>query len=72
MARAGRPPSFHSRLKCEAAHADDARDGLWPREKLERMDARFIQRVEKAIASGQEQPLQFHEMKKPPAGGFAR
>jgi hypothetical protein len=32
----------------------DAREGLWPRAKLEAMDRKFVERVERAIRSGAE------------------
>ena len=32
----------------------DAREGLWPRTKLEAMDRKFVERVERAIRSGAE------------------
>jgi hypothetical protein len=38
----------------EVEHADDGREGLWPRHQLENMDRCFVERVERAIARGNE------------------
>jgi hypothetical protein len=55
MARPGRPVLLDgSKLKREDARDSDAQQGTWPREQLERMDARFIERLERAIARGEE------------------
>jgi hypothetical protein len=49
------------RVNCRAARRrlhlglpepGDEQEGAWPRERLEQMDARFVERVEPAIASG--------------------
>ena len=39
----------------------DDQDGNWPRERLIRMDARFVERLERAIANGQERPAPVRE-----------
>jgi hypothetical protein len=54
MSRAGRPVLLNSKLRCEPAHESDARIGAWPRAKLEAMDRRFVERLERAIARGEE------------------
>jgi hypothetical protein len=35
----------------------DEREGYWPRAQLEKMNARFVSQMERAIASGLERPL---------------
>jgi hypothetical protein len=54
--RSGRPTALHSKLKDEQPQEADARVGCWPQYELEAMDRKFVQRVERAIARGQEHP----------------
>jgi hypothetical protein len=54
MSRTGRPSDPRSKLKSEDPRQGDGREGLWSRARLEQMDARFVQRVERAIARGDE------------------
>lgn len=57
MGRAGRPVLLNSKLKREPAYESDGLQGAWSREQLERMDRRFVERLERAIRTGQEQPV---------------
>jgi hypothetical protein len=52
--RRGRPPSWASSVKDAPEHPDDAREGFWPRAQLVKMNARFVARLEHAVATGRE------------------
>jgi hypothetical protein len=47
----GAPPR---RPRIGSPEPGDEQDGAWPRERLEAMDARFVERLERAIATGSE------------------
>ena len=49
----GRPPHLRCKI-LERPEPDDAVVGSWPRERLLEMDARFVERLERAIAAGDE------------------
>jgi len=53
--KSGRPPHQHH-SKQDSPQPYDDQIGVWPREQLERMDRRFVDRVERAIAAGDENP----------------
>jgi hypothetical protein len=56
MGRPGRPVLLDgSKLKREQAQASNARVGSWPRQRLERMNEKFVARLERAIERGEEQ-----------------
>jgi hypothetical protein len=57
VARTGRPTALHSRLKDEPWREGDGREGQWAPHQLHAMDRKFVQRVERAIELGQEQPM---------------
>jgi hypothetical protein len=50
----GRPPHVHSRIRDEQHEASDEISGGWTLERLLRMNDRFVDRMERAIASGLE------------------
>lgn len=52
----GRPPNLNSKLKSEDPQPRDARDGQWSPGQLQKMDANFRQRVERAFKRGTERP----------------
>jgi hypothetical protein len=66
MGRAGRPAALHTKLKDEPAHESDARIGTWPRDELERMDREFVERLEQAIARGEEHAPSLERLIKAP------
>jgi hypothetical protein len=47
--------------------ASDAREGEWTREELQKMDAKFVKRVEHAVAAGLEHPVPFPQRPSSPA-----
>ena len=49
----GRPPHLRCKI-LERPEPDDAVVGSWPRERLLEMDQRFVERLERAIAAGDE------------------
>jgi hypothetical protein len=49
----GRPPDPFSKLKCEVGE-NDGRVGTWPHERPLQMDRKFVERLERAIARGDE------------------
>jgi hypothetical protein len=67
MGRAGRPTALHTRLKDEQPQEADARVGTWPREQLERMDARFVALSARSKAAARES-LRQRRLSMPPAG----
>ena len=50
---AGRP---RAALKDVPAEPGDEQHGAWPREELQKMDRRFVERRKRAIARGKERP----------------
>jgi hypothetical protein len=54
MSRAGRPPLLDNKLRREPAQESDGRVGSWAREEFERMDRKFVARLARAIARGEE------------------
>jgi hypothetical protein len=56
--RGGKPTATYASALINAPYEPGDEQGTWPRDRLEQMDARFVRRVERAIASGQEhQPV---------------
>jgi len=49
----GQPPR---RLYLGAPEPGDKQEGAWPRERLETVDARFVERLERAVRRGEERP----------------
>jgi hypothetical protein len=49
----GQPPR---RLYLGAPEPGDEQEGAWPRERLETVDARFVERLERAVRRGEERP----------------
>jgi len=47
----GQPPR---RLRIGVPEPGDEQDGAWPRGRPEQMDARFVERLERAIERGEE------------------
>jgi len=45
-----------SKIANSTSEPDDGQNGGWPRERLLAMDRRFVERVERAIAVGDESP----------------
>jgi hypothetical protein len=52
--RNGLVPSYANMLVNAPYEPGDEQVGAWPRDALERMNRRFAERLERAIASGQE------------------
>ena len=50
------PTNGGSKLVNSAFERGDEQVGNWPREQLLKMDARFVERMERAIERGLEQP----------------
>jgi hypothetical protein len=50
------PCDGRSILATEPNEPGDEQEGIWPRDQLVRMDARFVHAVERAIARGKEHP----------------
>ena len=44
------------RLRIGSPEPGDQQEGAWPRERLEAMGARFVERLERAIEHGEERP----------------
>jgi hypothetical protein len=52
----GRKSDSNSKIKNAPQEPGDEQVGEWPRDRLVRMDARFVDAVERAIARGEERP----------------
>jgi len=56
----GRPPTRRDE-RDEPSERGDEQEGGWSRAMLKRMDARFVERVERAISKGREHCLRHDE-----------